>query len=73
MSLLIDTKALAKRAVELTDDILMNRTPANLNNTRFNNGEKIVPTSICKSVYVDIDTYTDVIVNGGIWSEEDLK
>lgn len=74
MSLLIDPKALAKRAVELTDDILSGRTPANLETVRkFPNGKKDVPTSICKSIFVDIDTYKDVIINGGIWSEEDLK
>ena len=73
MSLFIDTKALAKRAVDLTDDILMKKTPANLDNTRFENGKKIIPTSICKSVYVDIDTYIDVLVRSGYYSEEDLK
>jgi len=73
MSLFIDTRALATRTVDLVDDILMNKNPANINNDRYNNGVKIVATSICKSTYVDKENYMDVLVRGGYYSEEDLR
>jgi len=73
MSLFIDTRALSTRAVELVDDILMNKQPKINDTTRYFNGAKTVPTSICKSIYVDIDNYKDVLVRGGYYKEEDLR
>lgn len=73
MSLFIDTRALATRVVELADDLLMGKEPVINDTTRYNNGVKIVPTSICKPEYVDKDNYMEVLVRSGYYSEDDLK
>lgn len=74
MSLFIDTRALAYKAIELVDDILINKTTTIANSNRYNNGVKTVPTSICIPIYVDINNYKEVLVTQGrYYTEEDLK
>ncbi|MDR3288978.1 MAG: sugar-binding protein [Peptococcaceae bacterium] len=73
MSLLIDTRALATRVVNLTDDLLLGNEPKTNDTERFNNGVKVVPTSICNPIYVDKDNYMEVLVRDGYYSADDLK
>ncbi|GHS87121.1 sugar ABC transporter substrate-binding protein [Synergistales bacterium] len=72
MSLFIDTRALATRAVDLTDDILLGKTPTINNATRYDNEVKIVPASICKPIYVDKNNYSEVLVRSGYYKREDF-
>jgi putative multiple sugar transport system substrate-binding protein len=73
MSLFIDTRALAARVVEMADNLLMGKSPAINDAKRYDNGVKIMQTSICKPIYVDKDNYMEVLVRSGYYSEEDLK
>jgi putative multiple sugar transport system substrate-binding protein len=73
MSMFVDTRALATRVVDLTDDVLLGKTPTINNTTRYDNGVKIVPTSICKSIYVDKSNYLEILVRSGYYKEEDFK
>jgi putative multiple sugar transport system substrate-binding protein len=73
MSMFVDTRALATRVVDLTDDVLSGKTPTINDTTRYDNGVKVVPTSICKSIYVDKDNYIEILVRGGYYKEEDFK
>jgi putative multiple sugar transport system substrate-binding protein len=72
MSLFIDTRALASRAVDLVDDLLTNKNPVINNTTRYDNEVKIVPASICKPIYVDKDNYSEILVRSGYYKEEDF-
>jgi len=73
MSLFIDTRALSTRAVELVDDVMAGKQPVINDTTRYFNGVKIVPTSICKSIYVDKNNYLEVLVRSGYYREDDFK
>ena len=73
MSLFIDTRALATRAVNLADDILWGKTPTVNDTTRYDNEVKIVPASICKPIYVDKDNYSEVLVRSGYYKAEDFN
>jgi len=73
MSMFIDTRALATWAVSLVDDVLSGKTPKNLNTDRYFNNVKIVATSICKAIYVDIDNYFDVLTKDGYYKPEDFE
>jgi putative multiple sugar transport system substrate-binding protein len=73
MSMFVDTRALSTRVVDLVDDVLLGKEPTINDTTRYDNGVKIVPTSICKSIYVDKDNYIEILVRSGYYKEEDFK
>jgi len=73
MSMFIDTRALATWAVSLVDDVLNGKTPKNLNTDRYDNNVKIVATSICKAIYVDINNYLDILTKDGYYKPEDFE
>jgi len=73
MSMFIDTRALATWAVNLVDDVLSGKTPRNLDTERYDNNVKIVATSICKAIYVDIDNYLDILTGDGYYKPEDFE
>jgi putative multiple sugar transport system substrate-binding protein len=73
MSMFVDTRALATRVVNLVDDVFFGRTPTINNTTRYDNGVKIVPASICKSIYVDKDNYFEILVRSGYYKKEDFR
>ncbi|GHU80072.1 LacI family transcriptional regulator [Clostridia bacterium] len=73
MSMFVDTRALSTRAADLVDDVLSGKTPTINNTTRYDNEVKIVPASICKSIYVDKDNYLEILVRSGYFKEEDFQ
>ena len=73
MSMFVDTRALANLAVTLVDDVLNGKAPKNLNTERFHNNVKIVASSICKAIYVDINNYLDVLTKDGYYKPEDFE
>ena len=73
MSMFIDTRALATWTVSLIDDVLNGKTPKNLNTDDYFNGEKIVATSVCKAIYVDINNYLDILTKDGYYQPEDFE
>ncbi|MDF2791167.1 MAG: sugar transporter substrate-binding protein, partial [Neobacillus sp.] len=47
---------------------------AEVNDTEtYDNGKKVVPSYLLEPVSVDIENYKSVLVDGGYWSEDDLK
>ena len=71
MTLFIDPRALANRTVQLVDELLNGKKPENIYDER-NNNNKIIPTSVCKGIYIDKDNYMD-LVRDNYYSEEDFK
>jgi putative multiple sugar transport system substrate-binding protein len=68
-----DTRELAKKAVEMAVAVLKGEK-AEVNDTEtYDNGKKVVPSYLLEPVSVDIENYKSVLVDGGYWSEDDLK
>ncbi|MBD8070594.1 multiple monosaccharide ABC transporter substrate-binding protein [Bacillus sp. PS06] len=68
-----DTRELAKKAVEMAEAVLKGEE-AEVNDTEtYDNGVKVVPSYLLEPVSVDIDNYKEILVDGGYWTEEDLK
>lgn len=68
-----DTRELAKKAVEMAEAVIKGEE-AEVNDTEtYDNGVKVVPSYLLEPVSVDIENYQEVLVDGGYWSEDDLK
>ncbi|WGS54939.1 sugar ABC transporter substrate-binding protein (plasmid) [Paraburkholderia sp. D15] len=68
-----DTRELAKAAVDMADAALNNK-PVPVNDTKtYNNGVKVVPTSLLKPVLVDSGNWKTVLVSNGYYKESQLK
>jgi len=73
MSVFKDTRTLADRTVRMIDDLLIKGTTEVNDEETYDNGVKIVPTYICKPVYVDINNYRQVLIDSGYYDEADLQ
>lgn len=68
-----DTRELAKKAVAMADAVLKGEE-AEVNDTEtYDNGVKVVPSYLLEPVSVDVENYQSILVDGGYWTEEDLK
>jgi putative multiple sugar transport system substrate-binding protein len=68
-----DTRKLAKKAVEMADAVLKGKKPEVNDTKTYDNGKKVVPSYLLEPVSVDIENYKSVLVDGGYWTEKDLK
>jgi putative multiple sugar transport system substrate-binding protein len=68
-----DTRELAKKAVEMADAVLKGKKPEVNDTKTYDNGKKVVPSYLLEPVSVDIENYKSVLVDGGYWTEKDLK
>ena len=67
-----DTRALAKKAVEMADAVL-NGKEAEVNDTKtYDNGKKVVPSYLLEPVTVDKENYKEVLVDSGYYKEDEL-
>ncbi len=67
-----DTRALAKKAVEMADAVLKGNE-AEVNDTEtYDNGKKVVPSYLLEPTSVDVSNYEKELVDSGYWSKEDL-
>ncbi|MHC3462374.1 multiple monosaccharide ABC transporter substrate-binding protein [Streptomyces flavovirens] len=68
-----DLRQLAKVASNMVDAALNDKEPE-LNDTKsYDNGAKVVPAFLLQPVSVDKDNYKKVLVDGGYYTENDLK
>ncbi|GIO11345.1 sugar ABC transporter substrate-binding protein [Cohnella xylanilytica] len=68
-----DTRELAKVAVSMADNML-NGKPVETNDTKtYDNGVKVVPAYLLTPVSVDKSNYKEVLVDGGYYTEDQLK
>ena len=68
-----DTRALAKKAVEMTDSVLKGQE-AEVNDTKtYDNGKKVVPSYLLEPVVVDKENYKEILVDSGYYTEEELS
>jgi putative multiple sugar transport system substrate-binding protein len=68
-----DTRELAKTAVTMASDVLAGKTPATNDTKSYNNGVKVVPTMLLTPVVIYKDNYKKILIDGGYYTENDLK
>jgi len=72
-SIFKDTRVLAKKAVEMANDVLKGKKPVVNDVKTYNNGVKIVPSFLCVPTTVDKTNYKKVLVDGGYYKADQLK
>lgn len=68
-----DTRQLAKVAASMVDDELNGKKPEVNDTKTYDNGAKVVPSYLLKPVSVDKSNYKQVLVDGGYYTEGELK
>ena len=68
-----DTRELGKVAAQMVDAILQGDEPEVNDTKTYDNGKKVVPSYLLKSVIVTKDNYKSVLVDSGYYTEDDLK
>lgn len=68
-----DTRELAKVAGSMVDAVLNDKKPETNDTKTYDNGSKVVPAYLLKPVSVDKSNYKSVLVEGGYYTEADLK
>lgn len=71
-SIFKDTRVLAKKAVEMANDVLNGKKPVVNDTKTYNNGVKVVPSFLCSPVIVDKTNYKKILVDGGYYKASDL-
>jgi putative multiple sugar transport system substrate-binding protein len=68
-----DTRKLAEVAVKMATALLQGDEPE-VNNTKdYDNGKKVVPSYLLDSQIVVKDNITEVLVDSGYWTEDEIK
>lgn len=67
-----DTRELAKVAVEMAVALLNDEEPEVNNTEDYDNGVKVVPSFLLDPVIVVQDNISDVLVDGGYWTQEEI-
>jgi putative multiple sugar transport system substrate-binding protein len=68
-----DTRNLAEVAVEMASALLNGEEPEVNNTTDYDNGVKVVPSYLLESQIVVKDNITEVLVDSGYWTEEEIN
>ncbi|WP_051159170.1 multiple monosaccharide ABC transporter substrate-binding protein [Agromyces subbeticus] len=68
-----DTRELASVAVDMAAAILNGEEPEVNNTEDYDNGVKVVPSFLLESQIVVKDNITEVLVDSGYWTEEEIK
>jgi putative multiple sugar transport system substrate-binding protein len=68
-----DTRELAKVTVAMTDSILNGKKVEVNDEKTYNNGVKVVPSYLLNPVSVDKANYKEILVDGGYYTEDQLK
>ncbi|MFI2435513.1 multiple monosaccharide ABC transporter substrate-binding protein [Streptomyces sp. NPDC018693] len=68
-----DLRELAKVASNMVDAVLNDKTPETNDTKTYDNGSKVVPAYLLEPVSVDKTNYTQVLVDGGYYTADQLK
>ena len=72
MSVFKDTRTLAAKVVEMVNAYLLgDEVPVNDTET-YDNGVKVVPSFLCDPVFADVNNYTELLIDSGYYTPEDL-
>ena len=73
MSIYKDTRLLAEKAVTMVDAVLKGEEPEINDTEQYDNGKMVVPTYMCTPVAVDQSNYKEILIDGGYYTEDQLK
>ena len=73
MSIFKDTRDLAKTTVEMVDAVMKGEEPEVNNTSDYDNGTGVVPTYLCTPVFADKDNYTELLIDSGYYTEDQLQ
>ena len=68
-----DTRKLADVAVNMAVSLLKGEEPETNNTTDYDNGKKVVPSYLLESQIVVKDNITEVLVDSGYWTADEVK
>ena len=68
-----DTRLLAQVAVDMAVALLNGESPDVNNTTDYDNGVKVVPSYLLESAIVVKDNITEVLVDSGYWTEDEIN
>ncbi|MFJ9818383.1 multiple monosaccharide ABC transporter substrate-binding protein [Streptomyces sp. NPDC101151] len=68
-----DLRKLAEVASTMVDDVLNNKKPEVNDTKSYDNGTKVVPSYLLQPVSVDKTNYRQVLIDGGYYTESELK
>jgi len=68
-----DTRELAEKAVDMADSVLQDEEPEVNDTETYDNGSIVVPSYLLEPVNVDIDNYEEILIDGGYYTEDELK
>ncbi|BFO21175.1 sugar ABC transporter substrate-binding protein [Streptomyces sp. KM77-8] len=68
-----DLRELAKVAANMVDAVLGDKKPEVNDSKSYDNGAKVVPAYLLQPVSVDKSNYKEVLVDGGYYTEDQLK
>ena len=73
MSIFKDTRDLAAQVVTMVDSIMKGEEPEVNNTNDYDNGTGIVPTYLCTPVFADKDNYSELLIDSGYYTEDQLQ
>lgn len=68
-----DTRDLAKQTVNMVDSLLTGKVAETNDTTTYDNGVKVVPSYLLTPVAVDVTNYKQILIDGGYYTEDQLK
>jgi len=68
-----DTRELAKVTVSMVDAMLAGKKPEVNDTKTYNNGVKVVPSYLLKPISVDLSNWHKVLIDGGYYTEAQIK
>lgn len=73
MSVFKDTRDLAAKVVEMVQAILEGKD-APVNNTEtYDNGKGVVPSYLCEPKFADVNNYTELLIDSGYYTQDQLS
>ena len=73
MSVFKDTRVLASAVVDMANAIVQgNEVPVNDTET-YDNGTGTIPSFLCEPVYAEASNYTEILIDSGYYTEDQLK
>lgn len=73
MCILLSTKILNQKTVEMVDSIMNDLVPEINNKTRYYNEAGNIQSYLCDPSVVTKDNYKEILIDSGFYSEDDLK
>ena len=73
MSVFKDTRTLAAQVVKMVGQILAGEEVDVNDEETYDNNVKVVPSFLCDPVFADANNYTEILIDSGYYTEDDLK